>query len=120
MNLEEDEKIELGGKSYVLRFSVKSIFNVEKELGESLLVTLGKLSGGEAPPLAVVYTMLKWAILGGGQSVSDEEMDALITAVMDEGKFTPVCVKLLTAVAKSGVLGSPKKVMAAMPKRRKA
>lgn len=37
MILEADEKMKIGGKEYKVRFTVKSIFNLEKELGESLL-----------------------------------------------------------------------------------
>ena len=37
MILDADEKMKIGGKEYKVRFTVKSIFNLEKELGESLL-----------------------------------------------------------------------------------
>ena len=40
--------MKIGGKEYKVRFTVKSIFNLEKELGESLLVTLGRLQNGAA------------------------------------------------------------------------
>ena len=59
MILEADEKMKIGGKEYKVRFTVKSIFNLEKELGESLLVTLGRLQNGAAIPLHTVYSLLR-------------------------------------------------------------
>lgn len=50
--------MKIGGKEYKIRFTVKSIFNLEKELDESLLVTLGRLQNGAAIPLHTVYSLL--------------------------------------------------------------
>ena len=120
MILDEDEKITVGGKTYKLRFSVKSIFNVEKELDEGLLTILKKSSNDIVPQLNVIYTLLKWAIAGGGVALSDEELEAVFTGIMDEKKYPLVCKKLFTAIGKSGALGTPKKVAAAVMKRQKA
>ena len=61
MILEADEKMKIGGKEYKVRFTVKSIFNLEKELDEILLVTLGRLQNGAAIPL---HTVLLPALMG--------------------------------------------------------
>ena len=86
MILEADEKMKIGGKEYKVRFTVKSIFNLEKELGESLLVTLGRLQNGVTIPLHTVYSLLRWGLAGGGTVLSDDELDNLFTQLMAEGK----------------------------------
>ena len=116
MILEADEKMKIGGKEYEVRFTVKSIFNLEKELGESLLVTLGRLQNGVTIPLHTVYSLLRWGLTGGGTVLSDDELDNLFTQLMAEGKFTSASVTLFKAIAKSGAIGDPKKIMAVRKK----
>lgn len=119
MILEENEKINIGDRTYPLRFTVKSVFYVEKELGESILVTLAKLQNGQPFPLNTAYTLLKWAVSGGGIYLSEKEMDRLFLQVMNEQKLVLVEQIVLKALAKSGVIGNPKKIMAAVKRAKK-
>ena len=91
-------------------------FQSEKELDESLLVTLGRLQNGAAIPLHTVYSLLRWGLASGRTVLSDDELDNLFTQLMAEGKFTSASVTLFKAIAKSGAIGDPKKIMAARKK----
>lgn len=119
MILEENEKINIGGKTYPLRFTVKSVFNVEKELGESILLTLAKLQNGQPISLNTAYVLLKWAIYGGGMPLTEEKMDKLFLDVMNEQKLALVGQIALKALVKSGIFGNPKKIMAAVKRVKK-
>lgn len=48
--------------------------------------------------------------------LSDDELDNLFTQLMAEGKFTSASVTLFKAIAKSGAIGDPKKIMAVRKK----
>lgn len=118
MVMDKDTEIEIAGKKYRLCFPIRCIFEAEKELGESLLVTIGKISKGIE--LREAYILLKWAIVGGGTALKEPEMEKLFTTMIAENKFSETMGNVFGAIVKSGVIGEPKKIAAAMEAKRKA
>lgn len=117
MTLDREKEITVHGKTYKLRYPVKSIFQIEKELGHSLLAIVQEF--GKEPYISVYFVLLKWGLLGGGQNMSEEEIEDLLEEIGNTDQFMPVGAAMLEAIVASGVFGSPKKVKAAMDHKHK-
>lgn len=118
MTLNQEQEINVNGKAYTLKYPVKSLFKIEQELGHSLLTVVKDFS--TEPSISVYFVLLKWGIAGGGHVLSNDELEALFLEIIEADQFMTVATAIFTALAQSGIFGSPKKVAAAIGKRRRA
>ena len=105
-------EIEIDGKKYKMCLKNRCVFAAESELANgNLLTTVANM------PLSFqdMFTLFKWALIGGGQKFADDDeaFELYVKAVEELGNvavFAPVYV----AIQKSGLLtNGTKKVKAA-------
>lgn len=100
------ETVKINEQDYKLQFTVKSLIMMEKELAsKSLLETLA------SPPFSFgdTYTMFKWALIGGGNKLNEEKIEALMLDHNEQFSFAELQGLLISALAKSGAIGKPDK-----------
>lgn len=93
---------EINGKTYKLCLCNKAIFQAEREL------TCGKLLVALAdPPLSMgdLFTLFKWALIGGGEKVDEDQALELYLSLISEKGAIPVFNIILETLQKAEILG---------------
>lgn len=115
-----DRTVELklpNNPGHVLHYTVKSIIECEKELtNRNVILTVASLA---ASPLSIsdAYTLLKWG-LRGEKVYSDDDVDAVFMACVEEMGVVALQGNLILALEKSGLIGK-KKNKKALPRAKK-
>lgn len=102
MVLDNFVEVEIESKKYKLCLNNMSIFRAEKELTSGkLLVTLSD------PPLSMgdLFTLFKWALIGGGHKYDEEKYFSLFLGLNDEVGAIAVFNILLEVIQKAGIIG---------------
>lgn len=111
MVLDRAVKMKIGKKQYNLAFPISAIFGLEEETNQGLMKLIAQI---QDPKVKDIYTLFKWAIIGGGQSLDEDEIQALFIEAIDEAGFEGLVTNILNAVVKSGIIGGQKKINAAL------
>ena len=110
MILDKDLKLKIGEKEYNLCFTIRKVFEVERQLPERNLV---KTMANQPLSIEALYILLKEGIRGGGVNITNEEAEQLFLQALEENSIEMLMLILIAAVGKSGVLGSEKNKPAA-------
>ena len=111
MILDKDLKLKIGEKEYNLCFTVKRVFEAERQLPERNLV---KTMANQPLSIEALYILLKEGNRGGGEKITDEEAEKLFLQALEDNGFEVLMLTLIAAVGKSGVFGKEKNKPAAI------
>ena len=114
MVLDKYVELEIGGKVHKLCYPVKYVFSAERELADgNILVLMAKAGNGIPPTVHDMFTIVKYAIMGGNAKLTEEEAEELYLEAVAEKSLVEVFQLATDALKKSGVLGKEKKAQAA-------
>ena len=114
MILDKFVELEFGGKKHKLCYPIKHVFEAERQLTDgNIMVLLTKASDGIPPSLYDMFTIVKYALLGGDPKLTEDEAEALYLDAAAEVPVLELFRLSVEALKKSGVLGTPKKDEAA-------
>ena len=105
--LDRGQAFTLEGANHEFRFTVKAIIMCEKELtSHNLLTTMASMA---TVPLSVgdAFTLFKWGLLGAKQ-YKEDEIEALFIQYVENIGMVGLQTDLVSAVAKSGLMGKEK------------
>ena len=106
--------LEIGGKVHKLCFPVKCVFEAERQLTDgNIPVMMVKASQGVPPTVYDMFTIIKYALMGGDPKLTETEAEILYLEAVNEKSLIEVFQLSLDALKKSGVLGKEKKAPAA-------
>ena len=106
--------LEINGKVHKLCYPVKYVFEAERHLTDgNLLVMVGKAANGIPPTVGDMFTITKYALMGGDPKLTEDEAEELYLEAVSEKSLTEVTGLAMEALRKSGVLGKEKKAPAA-------
>jgi len=114
MILDKFVDIEIKGKTYKLCYPMKYVWEAERHLmDKSFPELMLKVSSGKMPAIGDVYTIFKYALLGGNANMTEEEADELFLQAVDDTSSNVIFRAAFTALEKSGAIGKQKKDPAA-------
>ena len=114
MVLDKYVDLEIGGKVHKLCYPVKYVFEAERQLTDgNILVLMAKAGNGIPPTVQDMFTIVKYAIMGGDAKLTEEEAEELYLEAVSEKSLVEVFQLATDALKKSGVLGKEKKAQAA-------
>lgn len=114
MVLDKYVELEIGGKVHKLCYPVKYVFEAERQLDDgNIMVLLAKAGNGIPPSVHDMFTITKYALMGGDKKLTEDEAEELYLEAVDERSLLEVFQLATDALKKSGVLGKEKKVQAA-------
>ena len=116
MVLDRAVKMKIGKKQYNLAFPISAIFGLEEETNQGLMKIIAQI---QDPKITDIYTLFKWAVIGGDNALDDDEIQALFFDAIDEAGFEGLVTNILNAVVKSGIIGGQKKINAALAAKKK-
>lgn len=100
--------ITVDGKEYKLQFTIRTIIALEKQLGrKSILDTLANIPFD----FADTYNFLKYALIGGGQKLTDTQVEDIMYGLFETLNFGELQALIIETLTKSGAIGrvdSPK------------
>ena len=102
----------ISGKAYKLCYPIKRAWEMEQNLSQkSIFATIAAI-GASTPRMQDLFIMLKYALLGGQEKMTEEEAEILVYAAIGEtpGAIYPACMQALQL---SGLLPGVKKEPAA-------
>lgn len=111
MVLDKVVKMKIGKKQYNLSFPISTIFELEEEMDQGLMKVIARIQEAK---IKDIYTLFKWAVIGGGHELTEEEIQALFLEAVDEAGYETLVTNILNAVVKSGIIGSQKKINAVL------
>lgn len=114
MVLDKFVDVEFGGKKHRLCYPIRQVFEAERQLTDgNIMVMLTKAGEGVPPTLYDMFTIVKFALLGGDPKLTEEEAEEMYLEAVAEVPVLELFRLSVEALKKSGVLGSPKKAEAA-------
>lgn len=111
MVLDKVVKMKIGKKQYNLSFPISTIFELEEEMNQGLMKIIARIQEAK---IKDIYTLFKWAVIGGGYELTEEEIQALFLEAVDEAGYEMLVTNILNAVVKSGIIGGQKKINAVL------
>jgi len=114
MVLDKYVDVEFGGKKHRLCYPIMQVFEAERQLTDgNIMVMLTKAGEGIPPTLYDMFTIVKYALMGGDPKLTEEEAGELYLEAVAEVPVLELFRLSVEALKKSGVLGSSKKAEAA-------
>ena len=111
MVLDKFVKMKIGKKQYNLSFPISTIFELEEEMNQGFMKVIAQIQEAK---IKDIYTLFKWAVIGGGHELTDEEIQELFLEAVDEAGYKVLITNILNAVVKSGIIGGQKKINAVL------
>ena len=84
MVLDKVVKMKIGKKQYNLSFPISTIFELEEEMNQGLMKVIARMQEAK---IKDIYTLFKWAIVGGGHELTEEEIQVLFLEAVDEAGY---------------------------------
>jgi len=114
MILDKFVDYEIKGKTYKLCYPLKHVWAAERQLMDrNFILLVDNAANGIPPSMSDVYTIFKFALLGGDPKLTEEDADDLFLAAMEEKPMTDLAEAALKALEKSGAMGKKKNPPAA-------
>lgn len=101
------KEIEIGGKNYKLKYTVKALHAVERDLSSGNILVLLRMTEQNIPPnMTDMYVMFKHAFLAGNPGRwSEEDVEDIYLTAVNEKSVVELLQLCLTALKISGVMG---------------
>ena len=107
-------ELEFCGKTHKLCYPVKMVFEAERHLADgNLMILVSKAASGIPPTVSDMFTIIKYAFMGGDPKLTEDEAEELYLEAVSEKSLVEVSGLAMEALRKSGVLGKEKKAPAA-------
>lgn len=114
MVLDKYVEFNLNGKTHKMCYPVKYVFEAERHLSDgNLMVLVSKAANGVPPTVNDMFTLIKYAIIGGDPKLTEDEAEELYLEAVSEITLVEMADLAMQALRKSGVLGQEKKAPAA-------
>lgn len=114
MVLDRFVDLEIGGRKHKLCYPIRYVFEAERQLSDgNFMILTVKAADGIPPTVHDMFVIIKYALMGGDPSLTEEEAEALYLDAVDEKTIIEVFQLAMDALKKSGVLGQEKKAPAA-------
>jgi len=114
MILDKYVELTIGGKTYKLCYPLRYVWEAERQLTDkNFMLLMGNAAQGVPPNMGDIYTIFKYALLGGDPKLTEAEADELFLQAVEETDLLSLSKAAMTALQKSGVFGKQKKEPAA-------
>ena len=116
------EEIEIGGTHYKLKYNLRAVSGLERDLGKTFVYNLPiKMQEGEVPPVSDFFTLFKHGFVEGNPKQDgwkDEDVAELFEAAVCEYSLIQVLGLCVKALKTAGILElSPKKKLIIVPQK---
>lgn len=114
MVIDKYVELEINGKKHKMCYPIRMVFEAERHLSDgNLMVLVSKAASGVPPTVYDMFTIIKYALMGGDPKLTEDEAEALYLEAVSEKTLVEVSGLAMEALKKSGVLGQEKKAPAA-------
>ena len=105
---------QINGKVYKLCYPLRYVWEAERQLSsKNFLLLIGNAANDVPPGMGDIYTIFKYALLGGNPGMTEDQADELYLKALENHPMIELFRAALQALEKSGVLGQRKKEQAA-------
>jgi hypothetical protein len=106
--------IVIDGKTYKLCYPLRYVWEAERQLTDkNFMLLMANAAGGTPPNMGDIYTIFKYALMGGDPELKEADADELFLKALETTDLLTLSRAAMAALQKSGAFGKPKKEPAA-------